>query len=1104
MAEKAESDEELVNEPSPSELRAAGRRTSAAAHQLAEHATDVQKRTFTRWVNAQLVRGKTGVKVDDVFKDLRSGVILQKLVGVLAPEAKFTREKGKTRVHRISNVNAVLTFLRRDAKLKLINIDAEDLVEGKEKLTLGLLWALIQHYQLADGGGGSSLEQKKALIAWCQECVNDYRDVHVTDLTKSWRNGMAFNALLHFHKAEVVDYDSLSASNAEENLEGAFTKAEKHFSVPQLLDPVDVNVKSPDERSIMTYLVLLRNELQPLRESAKDTTDGEDQKKKSDDDAARDELLRWIGLEKEHTAQRHAEVPARDLLALRAALKELDDEKSTLNGKESEAEELGNADVQEKFKELLDSIATYRAALKAAMDAAIAADNDRIKLAKDVEELTRWAQERSQQFEQVDSLPDDWAMLCQLKEEFAGHVSERRPPREVQKSEASALFDSVHSSPAMANDESVMSSIEEQNNSLERAWSGMTDNQPIYEAALSAKIDKLRQDAIQKLDGRREQTSNWIAAVSKQMSAELPTDEAQLEALMDEFQKLEIGELLEQDGIQQQVQEDTKQLGVDGVLDSSGASDRHHASEESWKKLKEDRAEYWKRLSAALHAAQSDRDALSKAEQLKEWMRQKRAVFSVTDFPSDVERLKMLSAQHKAQYQEGEFPVHDGDRTSIVQSLEQHSSAENSTAKECLLHDWQAMQEEEKIYVAALGRAMDDSLAADAKRQAQLSAFLEWATAKCFEFTSAQEKVASGTHPMPLDEQLAKLVEYDTTEKVAKVTEFDSLTMTSAPAPHSSLVQEVTAAWKKVNEEESSYRSLLEANLAKQRQAEMDESARRASIVSALDAWIVQKLLDFSTAGLNGCRKTELQGRLQVFDHSYMREELPPRAAQFSDVCGGAGQPLSDRWSALKVQQEAYRTALLAVIAERDALLSDLERWMNQCTAQMSNHNFPDDRSALDNLYAAGQQFEAQEIKTRDHQLSQLAGICRPDAESLMPAWKRLVENVYPQYMEALQTAANAARTIEELRAWTEAQLVLFQTESLVGKRRKELQALLIEVERYEADELQKKEELKASLPGGAAMSDLNVKWREMNGARNAYKAALQNTNVESDSEGMS
>ena len=66
-------------------------------------------------------------------------------------------------------------------------------------------------------------------------------------------------------------------------------------------------------------------------------------------------------------------------------------------------------------------------------------------------------------------------------------------------------------------------------------------------------------------------------------------------------------------------------------------------------------------------------------------------------------------------------------------------------------------------------------------RQELLAAFMAWVNGKCLEFTSAQEKVASRTHSMPLDEQLAKLVEYDTTEKVAKVTEFDSLTMTLAP-----------------------------------------------------------------------------------------------------------------------------------------------------------------------------------------------------------------------------------------------------------------------------------------------------------------------------------
>jgi hypothetical protein len=98
------------------------------------------------------------------------------------------------------------------------------------------------------------LRGQAALLAWAQRCTEGYEGVNITNFTSSWRDGLAFAALVHNHHPESFDYDPLLSADPLKRLEVAFDAANK-ANVPSLLDPEDVLVgPQPDHFSIMTYL----------------------------------------------------------------------------------------------------------------------------------------------------------------------------------------------------------------------------------------------------------------------------------------------------------------------------------------------------------------------------------------------------------------------------------------------------------------------------------------------------------------------------------------------------------------------------------------------------------------------------------------------------------------------------------------------------------------------------------------------------------------------------------------------------------------------------------------------------------------------------------
>ncbi|XP_053877943.1 nesprin-1-like [Malaclemys terrapin pileata] len=214
--------------------------------------------------------------------------MLLALLEVLSGQ-KLPCEQGRhlKRIHWVANIGSALKFLE-GRRIKLVNINSTDIADGRPSIVLGLMWTIILYFQIEEltsnlpqlqslSSSTSSVDSvvsseaaspptkrkvvtkvqgnaKKALLKWVQYTAAKQAGIEVKDFGRSWRSGVAFHSVIHAIRPELVDMEKVKGRSNRENLNEAFTIAETELGIPRLLDPEDVDVDKPDEKSIMTYV----------------------------------------------------------------------------------------------------------------------------------------------------------------------------------------------------------------------------------------------------------------------------------------------------------------------------------------------------------------------------------------------------------------------------------------------------------------------------------------------------------------------------------------------------------------------------------------------------------------------------------------------------------------------------------------------------------------------------------------------------------------------------------------------------------------------------------------------------------------------------------
>eukprot|EP00457_Paulinella_chromatophora_P000294 gb/GEZN01000294.1/.p1 GENE.gb/GEZN01000294.1/~~gb/GEZN01000294.1/.p1 ORF type:complete len:1551 (+),score=300.96 gb/GEZN01000294.1/:372-5024(+) len=292
-----------LNDTPQSSIDTSSKYGTLTPSKIANKWMETQSKSFLRWVNFTLKPKK--IVVQDLFKDLKDGVVLFQLLSQVAGKAVGTcNARPKLRIHRLENINFCLKFLETNG-IKLINIQDTDIEEGKPKIILGLIWTIILHYQIlkvkqqeaakaaikaledakqaekdenippqeliSDLTLIDSLERSKRemedtpeadarnpkdlLLMWVNSQIAGYDTGvgTVKNFTSHWKDGKVLTALTDSLRPGAFPLSDMTG-DAQQDCARAISKAEEEFGLPPLLDASDISDYSGDVLALMTYV----------------------------------------------------------------------------------------------------------------------------------------------------------------------------------------------------------------------------------------------------------------------------------------------------------------------------------------------------------------------------------------------------------------------------------------------------------------------------------------------------------------------------------------------------------------------------------------------------------------------------------------------------------------------------------------------------------------------------------------------------------------------------------------------------------------------------------------------------------------------------------
>ncbi|XP_074073694.1 microtubule-actin cross-linking factor 1 isoform X3 [Macrotis lagotis] len=160
-----------------------------------------------------------------------------------------------------------------------------------------LSWGPKEISDIYISGESGDMSAKEKLLLWTQKVTAGYTGIKCTNFSSCWSDGKMFNALIHRYRPDLVDMERVLIQSNRENLEQAFEVAER-LGVTRLLDAEDVDVPSPDEKSVITYVSSIYDAFPKVPEGGEGISATEVDSRWQEYQNRIDSLIPWI---KQHT-----------------------------------------------------------------------------------------------------------------------------------------------------------------------------------------------------------------------------------------------------------------------------------------------------------------------------------------------------------------------------------------------------------------------------------------------------------------------------------------------------------------------------------------------------------------------------------------------------------------------------------------------------------------------------------------------------------------------------------------------------------------------------------------------------------------------------------